>query len=247
MEAVSTANYSELELTSHPEWAHRFWNDLVPFKDRIVTHPAFRGMADGSLDAEAFRRILLNFYPLVANFPAYMALNLAKATDLDTPGVLEARNWLITNIKIEERHLYWYRDWARGLGITDEEMDRVTPPPAMDAVNHYLWQINQRGTLYEGLAATNLAIEWPTGEWTQAAVRGMKLYQKEGVLEMNRRSMAWLRAHAHYDDHHPEEAMELIKRLCTDDESRERAFHAARRGMEYYLLAARDAHEPIEL
>ena len=236
-----------LELTDHPDWAQRFWDELVPLKDRLVEHPVFRGMADGGLTPEVFRRTLLNFYPLVANFPAYMALNLSRTTELTGPGVLETRNWLIHNIKVEERHLFWYRDWCKGLGITDAELDDVRPPAAMDAVNHYLWWINRHGTLAEAVAATNLAIEWPTGEWTQAAVRGMKRYQQRGVLEVNRRTMAWLRAHAHYDDAHPEEAMELIKRLCTDEESRQRAWRAAQRGMEYYLLAARDAYEPITL
>jgi pyrroloquinoline quinone (PQQ) biosynthesis protein C len=50
--------------------------------------------------------------------------------------------------------------------------------------------------------------------------------------------MAWLRAHAHYDDAHPYEAMELVKRLCGHNKSlQEKSFAAARRGMEYYLLA----------
>jgi pyrroloquinoline quinone (PQQ) biosynthesis protein C len=50
--------------------------------------------------------------------------------------------------------------------------------------------------------------------------------------------MAWLRAHAHYDDAHPYEAMELVKKLCGDDiVLQQRAFAAAQRGMEYYLLA----------
>ncbi|MDF2446342.1 MAG: pyrroloquinoline quinone biosynthesis protein [Moraxellaceae bacterium] len=236
-------HYGQVAITPHPAWAQRFWNDLAPVKDRIATHALFREMADGELSLARFRHALLNFYPLVGNFPHYMALTLARTQEVSRPGMLATRDWLINNIRIEQRHLYWYRDWAMGFGISPAALDAVTPPPAMDAVNHFLWHVNQRGSIAESLAATNLAIEWATGDWTQSVVKGMRLYAERGVARIDRRSMAWLRAHAHYDDAHPHEAMELVKQLCDNDpELQARAFAAARRGMEYYLLALDDCY-----
>jgi hypothetical protein len=52
--------------------------------------------------------------------------------------VTEARNWLIQNIKVEERHLVWYQDWASGFGLTVAQLNTVRPPVAMNAVNHFL-------------------------------------------------------------------------------------------------------------
>ncbi len=49
--------------------------------------------------------------------------------------------------------------------------------------------------------------------------------------------MVWLNAHAKYDDKHPYEAMELIKLCATTTEMRAKAFAAAKRGLEYYLIA----------
>ncbi|MFZ5756479.1 MAG: TenA family transcriptional regulator [Pseudomonadota bacterium] len=233
-----------LELTPHPPWAQQFWDNLVPLKDRIARHPLFMEMAAGNLSLERFRRALLNFYPLVANFPHYMGLNLARAHRTSEPGVLATRDWLIQNIRIEQRHLYWYRDWAKGFGITDEELDHVRPPAAMDAVNYYLWHMNERGSLAEGIAATNIAIEWATGDWTVSVVKGMRAYAQRGDARIDRRSMAWLRAHAHYDDAHPHEAMELVKQLCTTEAAQHAAFLAAERGMAYYLLALDDCWQP---
>lgn len=235
--------YGDIAITPHPAWAQRFWDDLVPLKDAIAGHPLFTDMAAGDLPLSRFRHALLNFYPLVGNFPHYMALTLARAHEVDRPGVLEARDWLINNIRIEQRHLYWYRDWARGFGVSAAELDACIPPPAMDAVNHFLWQVNQRASIAEGIAATNLAIEWATGDWTRSVVKGMRLYAERGEAVLDRRTMAWLRAHAHYDDAHPYEAMELVKRLCGDDAAlQHKCFLAARRGMEYYLLALDDCH-----
>ena len=115
----------------------------------------------------------------------------------------------------------------------------------MDAVNHYLWDMGRSVSLEEGIAATNLAIEWATGEWSQHVVRGMQAYAEAGVAEINRHTMAWLRAHASYDDEHPHEAMELVKRIARTTEQQQRALLAAQRGLEYYILALEDCYRPI--
>ncbi|MBA4723237.1 MAG: iron-containing redox enzyme family protein [Alcanivorax sp.] len=240
---MSVARYKEaLQLTDHEPWAQHFWQALVPYKDQVVEHPLFVEMGEGTLAPERFRDALLHFYPLVENFPKYMGLALAKTRPGIFPGHEESKNWLIGNIKVEQRHAHWYQDWAAGFGIDQSILENTVPPAAMDAVNHYLWSIGERGTLEESIAATNLAIEWATGEWSQRVVKGMTHYAEQGVAEINRHTMAWLRAHASYDDAHPHEAMELIKRVAMEPESRRRAFTAARRGLEYYLLALDDCY-----
>ncbi|MDC0663643.1 TenA family transcriptional regulator [Marinobacter sp. SS21] len=234
----------KLELTDHCAWAQRFWDDLVPLKNRVVQHPLFTEMADGTLSLTRFRRALLNFYPLVEHFPKYMGLNLGKTRPGAAPGHEEAKLWLIDNIHVEQRHAYWYQDWALGFGIDKDALSSVVPPAGMDAINHFLWNISNNASLEEGIAATNLAIEWATGEWSQQVVKGIKRYADEGKATINRHTMAWLRAHASYDDNHPYEAMELIKRIAVTEEQQSRALAAARRGFEYYLLALDDCHEP---
>ena len=235
---------TELDITPHTEWSQKFWDDLVPFKNRISEHPFFRDMASGELKLECFRYALLNFYPLVAHFPSYMALALSRATDFASPGVTETRDWLIQNIKVEERHLTWYRDWAGGFGLSVEQLDAVQPPAAMNAVNHFLWHTGLKATLPECLAATNLAIEWATGDWSKQVYAGVKSYMSHPDVNINKRSLAWLRAHAHYDDLHPYEAMELIKRMCNHSpELQTKAFHAAREGLAYYELALDDCYK----
>lgn len=232
-----------LQLTAHPDWAQDFWDRLVPHKNAVAEHPLFIAMADGSLHIDCFRHALLNFYPLVARFPSYMALNLAKAVEFQQDGVLNARHWLIQNIGIEQRHLNWYQDWAMGFGLSLTQLNNVAPPPAMNAVNHFLWSVNHRASLAEGIAATNLAIEWATGDWTIQVYKGIKTYTGRDDVHIGGRTLAWLRAHAQYDDHHPHEAMELIKGLCDHDPAlQERAFAAAAEGLGYYKLALDDCY-----
>lgn len=234
----------ELKITPHSAWAQAFWDRLVPAKNKVSQHPFFVDLAAGTLSVECLKHALLNFYPLVAHFPSYMAMSLAKATDFKQAGVTNARNWLIQNIKVEERHLFWYRDWAEGFGLTVEQLDQVQPPAAMDAINHFLWSVNYRGSLAESIAAANLAIEWATGDWTIQVYKGISAYTEQPGVEINKRTLAWLRAHAHYDDLHPYEAMELIKQLCDHDpELQQKALHAAEAGFAYYALALDECYK----
>ncbi|MEP4371951.1 MAG: iron-containing redox enzyme family protein, partial [Alloalcanivorax venustensis] len=137
---MAVARYKEpLTLTEHAPWAQRFWDALVPLKDRVARHPLFVEMGDGSLSLGRFRDALLHFYPLVEHFPKYMGLALAKTRPGLYPGHEETKNWLIGNIKIEQRHAYWYQDWAAGFGLDTERLEHTRPPAAMDAVNQFLW------------------------------------------------------------------------------------------------------------
>ena len=89
-------------------------------------------------------------------------------------------------------------------------------PSRHECSQSLLWHTNTTGSLAECLAATNLAIEWATGDWSVQVYKGIHAYLDQPEVNINKRSLAWLRAHAHYDDLHPYEAMELIKRLCAD-------------------------------
>jgi len=230
----------KIEITPHPEWAQQFWDELVPLKDRIVGHTFFQAVGAAELPLERCRTALVSFYRLVENFPKYMSLNLAKTAPGEKPGHYESKRWLIHNTYLEMLHADLWRDWAIGFGCTDDELDKVSPSPAQDAINHYLWSVNTYGSLVEGIGATNLAIEWPTGEWTKQLLPSAKYYDERGIAEISPRTMAWLEAHASYDDEHPYEAMELIKRCAVTDEDRQKALAATKRGMEYYLLALDD-------
>jgi pyrroloquinoline quinone (PQQ) biosynthesis protein C len=227
----------KLQITENTGWAKEFWDNLVPFKDKVRDHPIFQNMGNGELSVKKFQKGLLNFYPLVENFPKYMGLTLAKVKISNPCGHEEAKRWLIGNIKVEQNHTEWYEDWATGFGLSIKELRSVRPDPYMDAVNNFLWKTTTYDSLTESLGAVNLAIEWATGEWSQKVVEGVKSYLEKGLVENNIKTMAWLKAHAVYDDIHPYEAMELIKLCATTSEEQEKAFNATKRALEYYIIA----------
>lgn len=229
-------NKLELEITPNVGWAKEFWDALTPFKNQVVNHPFFAEAATLTLPLDKLQRALIDFYPLVENFPKYMALNLAKCSSGKHAGDEQTRYWLITNMSVERKHADWWVDFAVGMGCDREAVYNAKPGIKTDALNHYLWNVNMRGSMAEGIGATNLAIEWATGEWTiNIMPKAVECGRRMG-MEMDKKTLAWMDAHAEYDDHHPYEAMEIIKYYADTKEEQERCLEATKKGIQYYLL-----------
>ena len=166
-----------------------------------------------------------------------MNLCVAKAPDTEQGRI--AKSWLAHNIKIERRHAQWYRDWAIGFGVSEKIFEKpINPPPEIDAVNNFLWRVCTYGSLVEAVAGLNYAIEGPTGVWTRLVYPNIKRFENRDGVGLDSKSLLWLRAHAVYDEVHPEEALEIIKTLAKSDNDRKGAIRAAKSGMDYYAMAA---------
>lgn len=215
------------------------FESLLPVKEQVVNHPVFQMMGNGTLPIKKFRKTLLNFFPLVENFPKFMALNLSK-TRCHKPGHEKAKFWLISNINVEQNHAKWYMAWSEGFGISSEEMLHVRPTPPMEAVVHHLWNVNNYESVSVCFGATNIGIEWATGEWSKKVKQGVESYMDRGEVSRDRRILSWLKAHGTYDDVHPYEAMELAVECAKDEKDLENSINATARSLEYYVMALDD-------
>jgi len=228
----------KIEITAHPAWVEELVAFLEPYGQRITQHEFFGAMADGSLGLERWQRALVHFYPLIETFPQYMALNLAKVPAGSSIWNNRARHWLILNIGQERVHANWWKQWAKGFGVPGDMLEQeVHPPASMDAINSYLWRVCSYGSLAEGMSATNFAVEGPTGQWTKRIKDALLSYRGMPGVDINEKTMAWVAAHADYDDLHPHEALEVIKAFAITPEEQMRVRQAAKRAMEYYAMA----------
>jgi pyrroloquinoline quinone (PQQ) biosynthesis protein C len=224
--------------------AEAFKSTLVPYEKAIVDGRLFTEMANGTLSAEKFRYALKYFFPLVESFPKLMGLCLAKTSA--TSAGAEASGWLIHNIQIERRHANWFKDWAIGFGVAEQDfIDGISPPPTIDALNHYLWRTCTYGDLIEAVSSLNYAIEGPTGIWTKRVMQNIHKYHGKNGISVNINSVRWLRAHAHYDDHHPDEALGVTLMHVTSEQDLARAIKAAQDSMAYYAMAADACYDLI--
>jgi pyrroloquinoline quinone (PQQ) biosynthesis protein C len=238
---------SRIDRTPHPPWIEEMLPALEPLWQRVVRHQYFLDMASGSLSELRFHRGLIYFYPLIETFPRYMALTLTKVPPGDGGASGVARRWLLANMNVERVHAKLWRQWAVGFGVPGEVFDRpITPPAPMDAINSYLWRVCSHGSLVEAVAATNYAIEGVTGDWTKGVVHGLASYGPRG-FSVSKRSLAWVRAHADYDDAHPWEALEIIKAFAVTPESQAPVQSAIARALEYYAMALDSCHGAASL
>jgi len=152
---------------------------------------------------------------------------------------------LIKNIRIEQRHAEWYRDWAELSGISRSQLYDGHRPAALTAITDWCWHICESGSLAEGMAATNFAIEGVTGDWS-AIVWESQDYRLMFKEADRKKAMKWIQVHAAYDDLHPVEALSIIHKLLGDDPSKEEVMkiqRAIEKSYDLYLLALDEGME----
>src|SRR5690606_4964195 len=86
-----------MDLASYPRWLQDIVATCSDAKQAVVGHEIFRQMHEGVLPAAAMQRFLASFWPVIEQFPQYMAMNLLKVQyELGTAHAL-ARKYLIRN------------------------------------------------------------------------------------------------------------------------------------------------------
>jgi pyrroloquinoline quinone (PQQ) biosynthesis protein C len=201
-----------MDLASYPLWLQDIVEACGEARRNVIEHDLFRSMRDGALSAAAMRSFMVGVWPVIEQFPQYMAMNLLKVQYGQAPGHEMGRKYLIRNIRVEQNHVEYWIDWAQAHGISREELLFGARSGAAEALSHWCWHTCERDPLAAAMAATNYAIEGVTGEWT-AFVCSTGVYESAFTPDVRKSAMRWLKVHAHYDDTHPWEALEIIATL----------------------------------
>lgn len=199
-----------LDIKSYPAWAQDMVADCAPSKQRVVEHELFQRMRDVTLPEPAARNFLVGVWPVIEQFPQFMAMSLLKVRYGRTRGQDMARRYLIRNIRVEQNHADHWVEWAAGHGISRDELIHGDVPLATHALSHWCWHTCERDTLAASMAATNYAIEGATGEWALIVCSKDDYENSFADPDVRKKATKWLRLHAEYDDSHPWEALEII-------------------------------------
>jgi pyrroloquinoline quinone (PQQ) biosynthesis protein C len=226
--------------TPHPPWVAEMIASQRPAWNRVAESASFRATATGEFPEQTWRNTILEFWCVVEAFPKYMGLTLAKTSFGKSPRDFLARDWLIGNIKIESLHAAWYIDWARAHDISEAALVAHRPGAEVAALHEWLFSIAHRGSLAQAVGAINYAIEGTTGAWTRLVYSAFE--RRYAGLPDAERSLAWLKAHAKYDDLHPIEALEIVKFAARPDEYEEVA-SSVLRSLELFARGFEWCHE----
>jgi pyrroloquinoline quinone (PQQ) biosynthesis protein C len=215
-------------------------------KRRVVEHELFALMRDAKLPAAAMQRFMIGVWPTIEQFPRFMAMNLKKLGVGDSPGEDLARRFLIHNIRVEQKHADLWIDWCHSVDLTLEDLKAADGLEVPNTLTHWCWYVCDSGSMAAAIAATNYAVEGLTGEWS-SLVCSKATYAESLPEEIRTSATRWLRVHAHYDDAHPWEALDVIATLLgnspasADIESVRRAIRSTycyyELGLEYPMAA----------
>lgn len=198
-----------MDLRSYPQWAQAVVQECEPAKRSVAQHKLFQLMKDGALTERATRRFMIGVWPVIEQFPQYMAMSLLKVQLGRVPGHDMARRYLIRNIRVEQNHVEHWVHWAQAHGVSRDDLLLGPSSAASEALSHWCWHSCERDPLAAAIAATNYAVEGATGEWA-CLVCSSTAYELGFAPEIRRQAMKWLRVHAEYDDAHPWEVLEII-------------------------------------
>ncbi|HAT33361.1 MAG TPA: TenA family transcriptional regulator [Janthinobacterium sp.] len=201
-----------MELDSYPRWAQDMMLSTLEAKEKVVKHDLFAMMRDAVLTPKAMRNFLIGGWPVVVQFPQFMAVNLCKIQYGRSLGENMARKYLMKNIRVEQNHAEHWVEWAKACAVSERDLLDSYLPVESQALSHWCWHSSEHTSLATSMAATNLAIEGATGEWA-SLVCSAPDYENSFAPEERKKAMRWLKLHAHYDDTHPWEALDIIASL----------------------------------
>ena len=198
-----------MELDSYPRWAQDMVAACEPDFRSVVEHEILDQMRNGTASHETTRNFMIGIWPVIERFPGYMARSLLKTQYGRSEGDNMARRWLVRNIRVEQNHAEYWRQWAEGLGVPREEVFSGRIPRGVDVLHRWCEEVSSGDSLAAGMAATNFAVEGATGGWSHA-LYDSKAYCDRFDPKSRTRSLRWLELHAAYDDTHPWEALEIV-------------------------------------
>lgn len=113
-----------------------------------LDHPFVKGLGDGSLEEERFKRWILQDYLYLKEFARIFAWAVAKADRLDSMGWYAAVLNLTLNTEMQ-----LHRDYAARFGITPEALESTGMWPTTRAYTDFLVRTAADGDMMDLLAA----------------------------------------------------------------------------------------------
>ncbi|MFL6515096.1 MAG: CADD family putative folate metabolism protein [Chthoniobacterales bacterium] len=145
--------------------------DAAIAEKHLLKHPFYLAWTRGDLPKEALVDYARQYYHHVAAFPTYLSAVHARCEDQAT------RKQLLTNLIEEEagtpNHPDLWKQFASGLGISDEEVSAAEKQPETSEVIKAFREVCGQGTTAEGLAAL-YAYESQIPEICESKIAGLK-------------------------------------------------------------------------
>ena len=165
-------------------WTTALWDAASDTYTAILDHPFLAGLADGTLDPDAFRYFLAQDAHYLRRYAQALAVLAAKAPTHADTGVLAEHSAQTAAVEVA-----LHEQLLPTLGLAAESLATIEPSPTTTAYTSYLLAVTYGATFAEGLAAV-LPCYW--------------IYQRVGAALRERgspdpRYQTWIEAYASAD------------------------------------------------
>lgn len=203
-------------MSPHAGWVGALNVILEPLQHAILQTPVVEHAAENRLEPHRIQEFLVAFYPVVRDFPSWLELLLERTPD-------DGHEFFRDNIRVERRHDAMWRAMGDAFGVPRERFHEPEPPILPVEIFHqFLAATCHEAPFGWAVSATNYAVEGIAQKISEKALRGLSKNEKIGP-----KGRWWLEEHAKYDDEHPAQALEIVKRCVERGESPEGVMHAA--------------------
>src|SRR5947208_3386505 len=197
-----------VDVTPHTAWVADLNAALEPTQEAILKTPVIEDAAENRLVTAKIQNFLVAFYPIIRDFPQWLQVLLDRSPE-------DGREFFEDNIRVERRHGAMWRTMGDGFEVPRERFARPEPAvPQVCAFHDYLTNMCVAAPFGAAVSATNYAVEGIAQKISEKALRGLSRNEKIG-----RKGRWWLEEHAKYDDEHPIQALEIVKRCVRRGES----------------------------
>src|SRR5213594_679412 len=197
-----------VQVTPHPRWVADLDAALDPSREAILDTSVIVHASENQLREGKIQNFLVAFYPIIRDFPQWLQLLLDRSPE-------DGRAFFEDNIRVERRHGAMWRAMGDGFEVSRERFESPEPGvPQARAFHDYLTNMCLAAPFGTAVSATNYAVEGVAQKISEKALRGLSRNEKIG-----RKGRRWLEEHAKYDDEHPIQALEIVKRCVRRGES----------------------------
>ncbi len=124
------------------------YNHAKPIWDKQLEHPFVKGLGDGSLDPEIFKRWVCQDYRYLKEFSRIFAWGVAKSDRLESMGWFAG----VLNMTLNTE-MALHREYAQKFNISHEELEQTPMWPTTRAYTDFLVRTAADGSMSELLAA----------------------------------------------------------------------------------------------
>lgn len=193
-------------------------------KHHLLSHSFYTRWQSGELTLDELRGYSKEYFPFEKEFSRFVSAIHSRTESLET------RQQLLENLIHEERgeknHPALWQDFARGLGVEDEDLHSHFHSDETQHLLRTFRTLCNEGDAVEGLAAL-YAYERQQPDVARQKIEG--LIRHYGIDQDS--TLEFFRTHQTTDVYHSETEAAILEKLCVDEESKQKALQAAEKAL----------------